>query len=366
MQAEHLGMVVMHGAEDMGDKVNRWLGSFMERWNDSFIVAHECPRFTTGEGKARLLESVRGQDIYILSDVTNFSCTYTIRGQQTIMSPDDHYMDIKRIISACGGKTRRITVIMPYLYCGRQDKRSGRESLDAALMLREMANLGVDNVITFDAHNPCVENAIPYTGFDNIMPTYQMIKALMRSGTVDLQNTIMVSPDEGAIKRNINFAQWLQLEVAMFYKVRDLRSTANGRNAILRHEYIGGDLSGKDVIVADDVLATGGSLLSVASQLRERGASRIHIVVTFPQFTEGLDAFDAAFERGEIYRIYGTNLIHRTPELLSRPWYIDVDLSKYLAYIIHSIHNEMSIHTLLDPNEKIKTYLQGFGLQYTE
>ena len=316
-----MGLIIMNGMESLGNNVCRHLSDLNGTPNQDLIIRHECPRFSTGEAKAKLLESVRGKDIFILSDVTNDTCEYKIKNRVTYMSPDDHYMDIKRVISACGGKCSRITVIMPYLYCGRQDKRTSRESLDAALVLRELSNMGVNGIITFDAHNPCVENSLPYSGFDNIMPNYQMIKAIVGSGEFDLSNMIMVSPDEGAIKRNMKYAHWLQLSLGLFYKVRDLKRTENGRNHIVRHEYMGGDLNGKAVLVADDILSSGTTLLSVAKHMKERGAKHTSFIVTFPLFTDGLELFDEAYKNGYIHRIFGTNLIYRSPELLSRDVY---------------------------------------------
>ena len=358
MNHNPIGIILMNGTQELGTQMCSWLQELLNDSEDALVIQHDCPRFTTGEGKAVLLESVRGRDVYILSDVTNDTCEYKIKQRTTFMSPDDHYMDIKRVISACGGKCYRITVIMPYLYGGRQDKRARRESLDAALVLRELVNMGVDAVITFDAHNPCVENAVPYNGFDNIRPYYQMIKAVVNSGEFDFANTLIVSPDEGAIKRNMDYAHWLHLELGLFYKVRNLRKTVDGRQPIEKHEYMGGDLADQAVLVADDVLATGTTLLSVAKHLKARGAKHTSFIVTFPQFTDGLTLFDQAYEAGQIHRIFGTNLIYRSPELLSRPWYIDVDISKYLSYIIYSIHQERSIHMLLDPAKKIEEFLK--------
>ena len=357
MKENKIGLIIMNGAQELGKKVSDRISNILSVSDEELIISHECPRFTTGEGKAQLLKSVRGRDVYIISDVTNYTCEFFMRGKKTYMSPDEHYMDIKRVVSACGGKCSRLTVIMPYLYGGRQDRRNGRESLDAAFVLKEITKMGVHNIITFDAHNHCVENAIPNNGFDNIMPIYQMIKAIVRSSAIDIANTVMVSPDEGAIKRNAEYARWFKMELGMFYKVRDLANTSNGQNPIKKHDYMGGNIAEKSALVADDAIATGNTLLSVANNLKQLGAKNTSFLTTFPQFTEGLDKFDQAYQKGIIHRVFGTNLIYRSPDLLNREWYIDVDISKYLAYIIISIYQETSINSLLNPAEKIKRFL---------
>lgn len=360
MKENQIGLIIMQGAEELGHHVEDWLKQWLGVSREELLIEHSCPRFTTGEGKAQLCQSVRGRDIYIVSDVTNYECSFLMRDRVTYMSPDEHYMDIKRVISACGGKYSRLTVLMPYLYCGRQDKRNGRESLDAALMLQELTALGVDNIITVDAHNPCVENAVHNKGFDNIKPTYQMIKAVVRSGAIDMKNTVMVSPDEGAIKRNAAYARWLKIGLGLFYKIRDVDHISDGQNHILQHEYMGESVEGKCILMADDILATGNTLLSAAKYLKELGAVHTSFIISFPQFTGGLEAFDKAYEEGVIHKVFGTNLIYRIPELMKREWYVDVDISKYLAYVILAIYEETSIKRLMGPEKKIQQFLKSY------
>ena len=358
---EGLGLIVMEGAKAFGNLVDRWLCRATDAPEGfTYRIEHEEPRFGNGEAKAALKESVRGMSLFILADVLNYSCTYDMRMHKGIpMSPDDHYMDLKRMISAIGGKANQINVIMPYLYGGRQHKRTSRESLDAALMLQELTSLGVRDIITFDAHDPRVENAVPVNGFDNLLPTYQILKTLFRPGVMrDIHNCVVVSPDEGAMTRNLVFASALGADVGMFYKQRDLREVHNGKNAIIKHEYMGVDLTGRDVLIVDDILDSGGSMLSVAKKVRERGARDVVIAVTFAWFSEGLDAFHEAYRQGYIHRMISTNLTYRPKELLEAEWYEDTDLSKYLSYVIYSIHNDMSIHKLLNPAEKIQAFLE--------
>lgn len=355
---QNIAIIIMKGMEEFGNKVVDHLFSFIEEGNkEDMIINHVEPRFVTGEGKAVLQNSVRGKDVFIISDVTNYSVKYMMRGLENHMSPDDHFMDIKRVVSACGGKSKKITVIMPYLYSGRQDRRNARESLDAAIILNELKNMGVDGIITFDAHNPAVENATPYDSFDNLMPTYQMIKAILSSGLYDIDNLAFVSPDLGAVKRNNEYAQYLNASFGTCYKIRDLNNTTNGNNQIKSHEYIGGDISGKSVFCCDDILATGSTLLSLGDILKDKGAKNTNFVVTFPLFTNGVEKFDEAYERGEFHRVFGANAVYRFPELLEKEWYIDVDLSKYLAYVIYAIHFQQSITDIIDPKQKISEFI---------
>lgn len=357
-----IGIVIMKGMEEFGEKVLAHLSNFLEpgMCAKDIVIEHEQPRFVTGESKSVLKESVRGKDIFIISDITNYSVEYNMRGQKNRMSPDDHFMDIKRVVSACGGKSGKITVVMPYLYSGRQDRRNARESLDAAIILKELTNMGVDGIITFDAHNPAVENAMPNESFDNLMPTYQMIKAICNSGLYDINKLGFVSPDLGGVKRNNEYSQLMNASFGTCYKIRDLENTKDGNNQIKSHAYIGGDIEGRSVFCCDDILATGSTLLSVANILKDKGARETNFVVTFPLFTNGLEKFDAAYERGEFYRVFGANAVYRFPELLEREWYIDVDLSKYLAYVIYAIHNHMSITQIIDPKVKIKNFLAKY------
>ena len=316
------------------------------------------PRFGSGEAKGVIKESVRGSDLYLLVDVANYSLTYSLCGHENHMSPDDHYQDLKRIIAAVGGKARRITVIMPYLYESRQHKRSARESLDCALALQEMVNMGVDNIITFDAHDPRVQNAIPLNGFETVQPAYQFIKGLLghvKGLQIDNDHMMVISPDEGGMTRAIYIANVLGLDMGMFYKRRDYTRIVNGRNPIVAHEFLGSSIEGKDMIIIDDMISSGESVLEVASALKERKANRIFVFATFGLFTAGLEGFDKAYEDGLIHRVLTTNLIYQTPELLSREWYIDCDMSKYIAYIIDTLNHDTSISDLLNPVERIQS-----------
>ena len=316
------------------------------------------PRFGSGEAKGVIKESVRGSDLYLLVDVANYSLTYSLCGHENHMSPDDHYQDLKRIIAAVGGKARRITVIMPYLYESRQHKRSARESLDCALALQEMVNMGVDNIITFDAHDPRVQNAIPLNGFETVQPAYQFIKGLLghvKGLQIDNDHMMVISPDEGGMTRAIYIANVLGLDMGMFYKRRDYTRIVNGRNPIVAHEFLGSSIEGKDMIIIDDMISSGESVLEVANALKERRANRIFVFATFGLFTAGLEGFDKAYEDGLIHRVLTTNLIYQTPELLSREWYIDCDMSKYIAYIIDTLNHDTSISDLLNPVERIQS-----------
>ena len=370
-----LGLIAMRGTEDMGDKVNKWLLKWRKYTEETlpgdmsttpgmgredFLVRATCPRFGNGEGKGLIKDSVRGLDLYILCDVGAYNCTYNMYGHEVPMSPDDHYMDLKRTIAAVGGKAKRITVIMPLLYGGRQHRRSARESLDCALMLQELNRMGVNNIITFDAHDPRVVNAIPEGGFESVMPSYQIFKALLKRRKdlkLDKDHLMIVSPDEGALDRNIFYASVLGVDMGMFYKRRDYTRIVNGRNPIVAHEYLGESVEGKTVFIADDIIASGESMLEVASNLKERGAARIIANATFPLFTSGLKKFDQAVADGKLDYVVGTNLTYRQPELLTRDWYVDVDVSKYAAYFVVALNHDMSVSSIIDPLKKIENLL---------
>lgn len=372
-----LGIIPLEGCKSLGEKIDQYLVDWRtERENahhdslafsgyqrDSYLLKTKVPRFGSGEAKGVILESVRGTDLYILVDVANYSLTYSLCGHENHMSPDDHYQDLKRIIAAVGGKARRITVIMPFLYESRQHKRSARESLDCALALQELVRMGVDNIITFDAHDPRVQNAIPLNGFETVQPTYQFIKGLLRSVkdlTIDSSHMKVISPDEGGMGRAIYMANVLGLDMGMFYKRRDYTRIVDGRNPIVAHEFLGSDVTGQDVIVIDDMISSGESVLEVATELKKRNANRIFICATFGLFTNGLEKFDKAYEEGLISRVLTTNLIYQTPELLSREYYINCDLSKYIAYIIDTLNHDASISDLLNPNERIQRLVNKY------
>jgi len=352
-----LSVAAMRGSENFASKVDYylkdWRGCGAE---ETFLINAECPRFGTGEGKGLLHESLRGHDLYIISDVFNYGVTYKMYGREVPMSPDDHYADLKRIIAANAGKARRISVIMPMLYEGRQHKRSSRESLDCALMLQELVNMGVTNIITFDAHDPRVQNAIPLSGFDDVRPSYQMIKALVRAVPdvkINKESLMMISPDEGAMGRCMYFSSVLGLDIGMFYKRRNYSVVINGRNPIEAHEYLGKDLTGMDVIVVDDMISSGESMLDVALQLKEKGAKRIFAFSTFGLFTSGPEKFDKAYEQGIIDKVFTTNLTYTDPEVLSRDWHVTVDMSKYVAYIIDTLNHDDTLSELLNPVKRI-------------
>ena len=358
-----LTVIGMQGSEAFVERVDAYLKEWRRHGAEDTYLAHvSCPRFGSGEGKSIIKESMRGQDVYIYCDVFNYGVTYKMHGMVVPMSPDDHYADLKRIIAAIGGKARRITVIMPMLYEGRQHKRTTRESLDCAMMLQELVNMGVSNIITFDAHDPRVANAIPLSGFDNVMPNYQMIKALVKSVpdvVIDKDHVVMISPDEGAMGRCINYSNCLSVDVGMFYKRRDYSTIVNGKNPILEHKYLGKDLHGKDVIIVDDMISSGGSLLDVATQLKEvYGAKRVFNFATFGLFTDGFAAFDEAYEKGIIDKIFTTNLAYRKPEILEKPWYVEVNMAKYVSYIIDTLNHDTTISNLLDPNTRIAKLLE--------
>lgn len=368
-----LKLAALPGSMEMAKKVDAYLVQFRkelaERRNgvsfsgyseDSFLIDCECPRFGSGEAKGKINESVRGADLYILVDVCNYSITYKVCGYENHMSPDDHYQDLKRIIAAATGKAHRINVIMPFIYEGRQHKRTKRESLDCALALQELMNMGVSNFITFDAHDPRVMNAIPLGGFDNFMPTYQFLKALLRSVpdlTIDNDHLMIISPDEGAMARAVYFSNVLGVDMGMFYKRRDYSRVVNGRNPIVAHEFLGSSVEGKDVFIVDDMISSGESMLDVAKELKKRKAKRVFVAATFGLFTNGLKQFDEYYEQGLISKVLTTNVIYQTPDLLSRPYYINVDLSKYIALMIDKLNYDHSISELLDPNAKIQNSL---------
>ena len=381
-----LGLIVMPGCEEMGAKVNQWLMYWRERRDaleethmplngilgvdrKNFLIDIECPRFSTGEGKGLIKSTVRGYDIYILSDIGAYDVTYNMYGRTVPMSPDDHYQDLKRIIAAIGGRAKRINIIMPMLYEARQHRRTGRESLDCALALQELQNMGVTNIVTFDAHDPRVQNAIPLIGFDSVKPTYQILKALMRDQKdlwLDKRHMMIVSPDEGAIDRNIFYSSVLGLDMGMFYKRRDYTKIVNGRNPIIAHEYLGDSVDGKDVFVSDDILASGESILDLARELKKRNAARIYAAVTFPLFTNGLEEYNQAYEDGIITRVISTNLTYCTPELKAAPWFLQADLSKYISYIIATLNHDRSLSPLLNPYDRIHRLVDNYQAEQTK
>ncbi len=364
-----LGLIAMDGAKDLGEKVNWYLTNWAnenEYAVDTFLVEADCPRFSSGDGKGLIKQTVRGNDLFILCDVGNYNCKYKLFGQLNCMSPDDHYQDLKRIIQAASGKTHRINVIMPTLYGGRQHRRNYRESLDCAVALQELQAMGVSNILTFDAHDPRVQNAIPLMGFDNIIPSYQVLKAMFRSiddFKPNKDHYMIVSPDEGAISRNMYYASILGVDLGMFYKRRDYSTIVNGRNPIVAHEYMGNDVTGKDIFVADDIISSGESMLDIAIELKKRKANRIFCYATYPIFTNGLEAFDKAYADGIIDGVFGTNLTYRTPELLSSPWFHEVDCAKYIAYYIASLNHDLSISNVIDPHSKIQALLKKYDIK---
>ncbi len=366
-----LGIISLEGCRVLGEQVDKYLVkwraeresehkdslAFSGYQRDSYLLKTKVPRFGSGEAKGMILESVRGCDLYLLVDVMNHSMTYSMFGHDNHMSPDDHYQDLKRVIAAVGGKARRITVIMPFLYESRQHKRTARESLDCALALQELVSMGVDNIITFDAHDPRVQNAIPLHGFETVQPAYQFIKGLLRNVKdlqIDADHMMVISPDEGGMGRAIYIANVLGLDMGMFYKRRDYTQIVNGRNPIVAHEFLGTSVEGKDMIIIDDMISSGESVLEVAAELKKRKANRIFVFSTFGLFTSGLDKFDAAYEEGVISKVLTTNVIYQTPELLERDWYVSCDMSKYIAYIIDTLNHDSSISDLLNPSERIQ------------
>ena len=365
-----LALITVSGCEEMGKEIDAYLQDWRaERQHEhedspafagylrpTYIIETKEPRFGTGEGKGVVAESVRGMDLYILVDVVNYSETYRMFGFDNHMSPDDHFANLKRVIAAVGGKARRITVIMPYLYESLQSKRTARESLDCAIALQELTRMGVDNIITFDAHDPRVQNAIPLNGFDTVQPAYQFIKGLLNSVDdlqIDSDHMLIISPDEGGMKRAVYFANVLGLDMGMFYKRRDYTRLVNGDNPIVAFEFLGSSVKGKDMVVIDDMVSSGDSALEVAQDLKKRGAKRVFLFATFGLFTSGLDKFDKAYEDGIIDRIFTTNLIYQPQELLDRPWHYSCDMSKFIAYIIDTLNHDSSISDLLIPSERI-------------
>ena len=372
-----LGFIPITGCEELGKNVDDYLvkwrkessdtnaedAVFAEYSKDSFIVDAKVPRFGSGEAKGIINESVRGKDVYVMVDVCNYSLTYSLSGHTNRMSPDDHYQNLKRVIAAIGGKARRVNVIMPFLYESRQHKRSSRESLDCALALQELVRMGVDNIITFDAHDPRIQNAIPLHGFETVRPTYQFVKALLHKYSdlkIDSEHMMAISPDEGATERAIYLANVLGIDMGMFYKRRDYSRIVNGRNPIVAHEFLGTSVKGKDVIIVDDMISSGDSMLDVAKQLKDRKANRIFCASTFGLFTNGLEKFDEAYKNGIIEGILTTNLIYQTPELLARPWYINCDMTKYIALIIDTLNHDGSISDILDPSARIQNIVEQY------
>ncbi len=372
-----LGLIPLKSCEGLGKKVDAWLAdwrneresehkttiAFAGYQRDSYIIGSRTPRFGSGEAKGEILESVRGDDLYIMVDVCNYSLTYSLNGMVNHMSPDDHYQDLKRVIAAVGGKARRINVIMPFLYESRQHKRTGRESLDCSLVLRELVSMGVENIITFDAHDPRVQNAIPLKGFETVQPTYQFIKHLLmheKDLQIDSNHMMVISPDEGGMNRAVFFANVLGLDLGMFYKRRDYTRVVNGRNPIVAHEFLGTSVEGKDVIIVDDMISSGESMLDTAKELKRRKARKVFVCTTFGLFTGGLKKFDEYYENGIIDRVLTTNLVYQMPELLSRPYYIDVDMSKYIALIIDNLNHDSSLSELLNPTGRINRLLEKY------
>ncbi len=372
-----LGLIPLKSCLELGTKVDKYLAgwratrqikhiedpAFKGYHRDSYIISADIPRFGTGEAKGVIKESVRGYDLYLMVDVTNYSLTYSVCGYENHMSPDDHYADLKRIIAAVGGKARRITAIIPFLYESRQHKRTARESLDCALALQELTAMGVDNIITFDAHDPRVQNAIPLKGFETVQPAYQFIKGICRTVKdlqIDNDHMMVISPDEGGTNRAVYLANVLGLDMGMFYKRRDYSKIVDGRNPIVAHEFLGSSVEGKDVIIIDDMISSGESMIDVATELKKRKANRIFVVATFGLFTNGLEKFDKAVEEGIIYKVVTTNLTYQTPELLSRPYYINCDMSKYIAYIIDTLNHDSSISDLLNPYDRIQKLVSRY------
>ena len=376
-----LGLIPLKSCEELGAKVDQYLVGWREKrehahkneaafkgyHRDSYIISTSVPRFGTGEAKGVIKESVRGYDLYLMVDVTNYSLTYSVSGHENHMSPDDHYADLKRIIAAVGGKARRITAIIPFLYESRQHKRTARESLDCALALQELTAMGLDNIITFDAHDPRVQNAIPLKGFETVQPAYQFIKGILKNCDdlkLDNDHLMIISPDEGGTNRAVYLANVLGVDMGMVYKRRDYSKIVDGRNPIVAHEFLGTSVEGKDVIIIDDMISSGESMIDVATELKKRNANRIFVVSTFGLFTNGLERFDKAVEDGTIYKVVTTNLTYQTPELLSRPYYINCDMSKYIAYIIDTLNHDSSISDLLNPYDRIQKLVSKYKKEH--
>ena len=373
-----LGLIPLESCQSLGSKVNDWLVKWRQERNhqelnsfafegyqrDSYILGVQTPRFGSGEGKSVITESVRGDDIYLMVDVCNYSMTYRISGFTNLMSPDDHFQDLKRVIGAIGGKARRVNVIMPYLYESRQNKRVGRESLDCATALQELTGMGVENIITFDAHDARVQNATPLHGFETIQPSYQFIKALLNHEKglhIDNDHFMIISPDEGAMHRAVYFSNILGVDMGMFYKRRDYSTIINGKNPIVAHEFLGDDVAGKDVIIVDDMIASGGSMLDVAKQLKERKAGRVFVCTTFGLFTEGFEKFDEYYEKGYINKVITTNLTYLPAELYKKPYFVKADMSKFLALIIDSLNHDITIGAVMNPTDKIHALLEKYA-----
>lgn len=359
-----LGMIPMKGATELSDKINDYLVTWSQQsgYNDkTFEIETDCPRFSSGDGKGLIKSTVRGDDLFIICDFGNYNCKYKIFDNENSMSPDDHFQDLKRLIQAAGGKAKRINVIMPILYGGRQHRRNYRESLDCACALQELQAMGVENIVTFDAHDPRVQNAVPLMGFDNVIPVYQVLKAMFKElpdVKFNKENFMVVSPDEGAINRNIYYASVLGVDLGMFYKRRDYSKIVNGRNPIIAHEYMGNDVAGKTVFIADDIISSGESVLDIAYELKKRNAKAIYAYATYPIFTNGIEEFNKAHRDGIIEGVFGTNLTYRTPELKNAEWFHEVDCSKYIAYFICALNHDISVSSIIDPHEKIKHLLE--------
>ena len=370
-----LGLIPTASCMELGKKVDSYLSTwrehrehehhndiaFKEYHKESYIIEPHIPRFGSGEAKCVINQSVRGYDLYIMVDVTNYSMTYSLCGHTNHMSPDDHFADLKRVIAAVGGKARRITVILPFLYESRQHRRTARESLDCPLALQELYNMGIDNIITFDAHDPRVMNAIPLNGFENVMPSYQFIKGILKNVkdlTIDAEHLMIISPDEGATNRAIYLANVLGIDMGMFYKRRDFSRVVDGRNPIVAHEFLGSNVEGKDVLIIDDMISSGESMIDTARELKKRKAKRIFVVATFGLFTNGLEKFDAYYEKGYISKVITTNLVYQSPELLSRPYYTEANMTKFLAAIIDCINHDVSTEHVNDPTERIQRLLE--------
>lgn len=369
-----LGIIALPSSEEMGRKINDYIVEWRKERNhkhsaqpqltgyvrENYLIRTETPRFGSGEGKATIFDTIRGYDIFLLLDVCNYSITYTMRGQSNHMSPDDHFIDLERMIAAIGGKARRINVIMPYLYESRQHMRSGRESLDCAQALKELVRMGVDNIITFDAHDPRIQNAIPLSGFENFLPTYQFLKGLFRAApdfSVSPDRLMIVSPDEAGTSRAVYMANVLGVDMGMFYKRKNYTLTVNGTNPIVAHEFLGSPVKGKDVVLLDDMISSGNTAIQISKELKALGARRIFICATFGLFTDGLEKFDKAWKEKTFHSILTTNLVYQKPELLSKPWYHGCDLSKFVALIIDSLNHDSSLSDLLDPVDRINKFL---------
>ena len=366
-----LTVICMKGCEELADKIDFYLKKFRGEFEneDTYIAKIKCPRFGSGEAKCVLNETVRGNDVFIICDVFNHGVTYKMYGVENHMSPDDHYQDLKRIIAAISGKARRITVVMPMLYEGRQHRRTARESLDCALALQELVNMGVTNILTFDAHDARVQNAIPISGFDDVQTTYQMLKALTRAVpdiNYDKESTIVISPDEGGMHRCMYYSSVLGLDLGMYYKRRNYSVVINGKNPIEAHEYLGNSVEGKDVMIVDDMISSGESVLDIASKLKAQGARRIFIFTAFGLFCNGLQAFDEAYEKGEITKVFTTNLVYRMPELKEKGWYCEVDMSKYISILIDTINHDETISQLLSPVNRIKALMEKHKAELKE